>query len=212
MNQINEENKAYQIGILSLIISAICLIFLYLGIGYTTTDEMNIELWAYLPAPTSILQGRLNSFLSYYLAIFPHWICKVSDFNLFNLINLLAIASSLVLFSLTIYKATQQKFFAIFIAIFFLAAIQNHWEYNILTSYTFYMNISISLLIISLHIFLEYLRSDNIFLWRLSALVFLLTLFVSYEFFFLYATIFVFIAAFYNKQINSLHFIILHCI
>lgn len=202
MNQISEENKAYQIGILSLIISAICLIFMYLGVGYTTTDEMNIELWAYLPAPTGILHGRLNSFLSYYLAIFPHWIYKVSGFNLFNLVNLLAIASSLVLFSLTIYKATQQKFFAIFIAIFFLAAIQNNWEYNVLTSYTFYMNISISLLIISLHIFLEYFRSDNILLWMLSALVFLLTLFVSYEFFFLYVIIFVFIAAFYNKQIN----------
>jgi len=209
MNQINKKTvvtaKLYQLGILALVISSIFFVFSYWGIGYTTNDETQYERWALLNnnyfsldtiisvAQTSNV-GRIQIQISYYLLTLPHWLSTWFGYRLINLFNLVAIFTSLGLFSLFVYKVTQQKLFAIFIALFFLVAIQNSWDHNMLTSYTFAMNVAISLLLASLVLFLKYLSSGKRLWWGLSVAMFLLVLFTSYEFFLFYTAIFMFIA------------------
>ncbi|OQW90970.1 MAG: hypothetical protein BWK78_05805 [Thiotrichaceae bacterium IS1] len=205
--------KLYQLGMLSLVISAVFLIFSYWGVGYTTNDETKYERWAlansqYFSLDTVVNatkipnQERITILIGYYVVTFPHWLSALCGYHFLNVLNLCAIFTALGLFSLVVYKVTRQKLFALFLGLFFLVAIQNSWDHNVLTSYTFPMNFSISLLLVSLVLFLEYLSSGRRLLWGLSVMVFLLMLFASYEFFLFYTAIFV-VVAFYGIKTTT---------
>ncbi len=219
MNQIDKKTlvtaKLHQLGVLALLISTIFIVFSYLGVGYTTNDETGAERWALYDSDHYFCldrmveiaknpsQPRVQVLIQYYLVTLPHWMSNFVGYDLFNFFNLMAIGLSIGLFSLVIYKITRQKLFALFIALFFLVAIQNSWDHNVLTSYTFAMNFEIILLLVSLILFLEYLSSGGRLLWGLSVTVFLLMLFASYEFFLFYTAIFMFIAFYSIKTTTS---------
>ena len=134
-------------------------------VGFTTNDDASMAInmgndgiWQIIKS-FSESQGRFAFFWSYSLSQVPYaidsriWFLTIKFGSFFLLLGALYYAVS---------QLFKSSWLALASLIFFLAFIQNGWDHNALTSYTFRVNFSVVLFLVSLGLFSAAIERKNL--------------------------------------------------
>ena len=148
-------------------------------VGFTTNDDASMAInmgndgiWQIIKS-FSESQGRFAFFWSYSLGQVPYaidsriWFLTIKFGSFFLLLGALYYAVS---------QLFKSSWLALASLVFFLAFIQNGWDHNALTSYTFRVNFSIVLFLVSLGLFSAAIERKNLALACFSGGLYLFAL------------------------------------
>ena len=148
--------------------------------GITTVDDANIAInYGFTKSLIEVgkilaeSQGRLTFFWNYPLLRVPYLVDNQVWYLVFKIGAFILLFASLCYAIGQIFRSTWVSLISI---IFFLAFIQNGWDYNALTSYPFAFNIFAVSFLVSLGLFSTAIDRENISLAILSAVLYFLAL------------------------------------
>lgn len=153
------------IKIIILISLLILSLFLYIsGIGYTTMDDAMFHIHALRNGVIeqmndwALHQGRIQYYFVTPLLVIPHLIDNIVYYNLFTTIGILLITFSSAYFLSYFLK---NNFLFIVVSVAVLALFQNGWGHNLITSYSFYIWLLVSIFFVSIVFLDKYLKSTS---------------------------------------------------
>lgn len=144
---------------------------------------------------TALRQGRFYFLFMRYIQIF-----SLSTYNtvFFDLLHILPIAFSFILFSKLIQRVFRSDAITLFSAVFMALSFQIAGFHSCTTAYPFFFTLAFCILLCSFHLFLSfYEKNKKLFLYLSATTMFIASLF--YEAFILYYLVFLMIAIWKNN-------------
>lgn len=194
-------NEKLFINILLFIIYLIAL-YPLTKIGITTSDDMDIFLFSHdlsslinLNHHYAFYQGRFYFLITRYIYALPYLIDSPLYFNAFYIFPFIG---SFVLFVRLIERVFSNSSLTLFSAVFITSIFQISYFYSITVAYPFFFTFSFCLMLISLHLILNYYNTKKYYLIILSSILILIT-YLFYEVFLSYFVIHFFIVLWKNK-------------
>lgn len=204
--QFFKDNKIQILIILSLF--CICVLPM-INKGVSSADDfvhryyaMRNDSYSYMQAVISNNGGAriLSTVLNPVLLIFAY---ISSNKIIFGAITVLTIASNVGFFGMFLYKIFKNKNFSFFTMSLFIVSITAWAEYSLPNAYSVYFGIPISMLFISLILFIDYLEKEKIRYLISSAVLFFICLTI-YELFITFTPLFLVLTIWKYKDIKNI--------
>lgn len=196
----NENNITIFILIILLFIATF---YPLINVGFTTDDDTKtavfasapLKNWLNISTSSAMGTGRVFFIISIIMSFIPYLINNIVYYKIFAIGSIII---NILLFGYLLNKIIKSRYLSLLCITLFLCTIQNSLEYNLLTSYPFIFQFSLSMVFISLLYFYKYIETKRKIFNIISSLIFFVSL-ITYEFFIMYMAFFVLIAFVFYK-------------
>ena len=188
----SRDETVVRVGIaIGFLIVALIVLFPFLGTRYVTRDDSEVAVMTWRDIKTmSLYMARVSGRIYFIVGFWFGWIpYAIDSFRYFKAVQMLGLLGNFIALYYVAWKVGRSWILGLLALLVALATTQSRWDHNIIAAYPWAFSTSLTLSMLAIGLFADFLDTGSKRSRFLSAAAFFLSL-LTYESFLLYAVAF----------------------